>query len=67
MAGPRPRHRRRSDRDPLPPERCIATSIPPDTGRQYLDVFRRIRTEFTNQLAMNSWITRPRNTVDSDT
>jgi uncharacterized protein YcbX len=40
-------------------QRCIATSIHPDTGRQDLAVFRRIRTEFANQLALNSWVIRP--------
>lgn len=41
-----------------PRQRCIATSIHPDTGRKDLDVFRRIRTEFANQLALNSWVIR---------
>ena len=40
-------------------QRCIATSIDPDTGEQDLDVFRRIRTEFANQLALNAWVIRP--------
>jgi uncharacterized protein YcbX len=40
-------------------ERCIVTSIDPDTGEQDLDVFRRIRTVFGNQLAVNCWVIRP--------
>lgn len=40
-------------------QRCIVTSIHPDTGDQDLDVFRRIRTEFDNQIALNCWVIRP--------
>lgn len=40
-------------------QRCIVTSIDPDTGAQDLDVFRRIRREFGSQLALNSWVIRP--------
>ena len=39
-------------------QRCIATSIDPDTGGQDLDVFRRIRDVFGNQLALNCWVIR---------
>ena len=39
-------------------QRCIVTSIDPDTGRQDLDVLRRIRDVFGNQLALNSWVIR---------
>ena len=37
-------------------QRCIVTSIDPDSGAQDLDVFRRIRQEFANRLALNSWV-----------
>jgi uncharacterized protein YcbX len=40
-------------------QRCIVTSIDPDTGEQDLDVFRRIRQLFGNQLALNCWVIRP--------
>lgn len=40
-------------------QRCIVTSIDPDTGAQDLDVFRRIRREFGNELALNCWVIRP--------
>lgn len=39
--------------------RCVMTSIDPDTGDQDLDVFRRIRQRFENQLALDSWTIRP--------
>jgi len=39
-------------------QRCIVTSIDPDTGRQDLDVFRRIRDVFGNELALDSWVIR---------
>jgi uncharacterized protein YcbX len=39
--------------------RCIVTSIDPDTGAQDLDVFRRIRTEFGNELCLNCWVITP--------
>jgi uncharacterized protein YcbX len=39
--------------------RCVVTSIDPDTGEQDLDVFRRIRTVFGGELALNSWVIRP--------
>jgi uncharacterized protein YcbX len=40
-------------------QRCIVTSIDPDTGVQDLDVFRRIRRRFGNELALNAWVVRP--------
>ncbi len=40
-------------------QRCIVTSIDPDTGEQDLDVFRRIRQRFGNQLALNAWVIHP--------
>lgn len=40
-------------------QRCIVTSIDPDTGVQDLDVFRRVRREFGNELALNCWVIRP--------
>lgn len=39
-------------------QRCIVTSIDPDTGHQRLDVFRRIRDVFGNELALNAWVIR---------
>jgi uncharacterized protein YcbX len=40
-------------------QRCIVTSIDPDTGEQDLDVFRHLRREFGNELALNCWVIRP--------
>ncbi len=40
-------------------QRCIVTSIDPDTGEQNLDVFRRIRDVFGGQLALNCWVIKP--------
>jgi hypothetical protein len=40
-------------------QRCIVTSIDPDTGSQDLDVFRRIRHDFGGRLALNCWVIRP--------
>lgn len=39
-------------------QRCIVTSIDPETGAQDLDVFRRIRTVFDGELALNCWVIR---------
>jgi MOSC domain-containing protein len=36
--------------------RCVVTSIDPDTGAQDLDVFRRIRRDFANLMALNCWV-----------
>lgn len=40
-------------------QRCIVTSIDPDTGAQDLDVLRRIRDVFGGKLALNCWVLRP--------
>jgi uncharacterized protein len=40
-------------------QRCIVTSIDPDTGTQDLDAFRRIRNRFGNELALNAWVVSP--------
>ena len=40
-------------------QRCIVTTIDPDTGNQDLDVFRRIRDVFGGALALNCWVIRP--------
>lgn len=40
-------------------QRCIVTSIDPDTGGQDLDVYRRIREVFGGKLALNCWVIRP--------
>ena len=40
-------------------QRCIVTSIDPDSGEQNLDVFRCIRDVFGGQLALNCWVIRP--------
>lgn len=39
--------------------RCIVTSIDPATGQQDLDVFRRIRRDLANLMALNCWVIRP--------
>jgi hypothetical protein len=40
-------------------QRCIVTSIDPDSGAQDLDVSRRIRRVFANELCLNCWVIRP--------
>jgi len=40
-------------------QRCVVTTIDPDTGEQDLDVFRRIRDDFGGELALNCWVLRP--------
>ena len=40
-------------------QRCIVTSIDPDTGAQDLDVFRRIRRDFDGHLALDCWVIAP--------
>jgi uncharacterized protein YcbX len=40
-------------------QRCIVTSIDPDTGEQDLEIFRGIRRDFGNELALNCWVVRP--------
>ncbi|PRX47826.1 hypothetical protein B0I33_105409 [Prauserella shujinwangii] len=42
-----------------PRQRCVVTTIDPDTGEQDLDVFRRLRRRFGNELALNCWVVRP--------
>ncbi len=37
-------------------QRCIVTTIDPDTGSQDLEVFRRIRRDFGGELALNCWV-----------
>lgn len=39
-------------------DRCVVTSIDPDTGERNPDVFRRIRREFGGQLCLNAWVIR---------
>src|SRR4051794_33299487 len=36
-------------------ERCIVTTIDPDTGEQDVDVLRGIRARFGGRLALNAW------------
>lgn len=40
-------------------DRCIVTTIDPDTGQQDLDVLRNIRRTFKGQIALNCWVIRP--------
>jgi len=40
-------------------QRCIVTTIDPDTGNQDLGVLRRIRNVFGGVLALNCWVIRP--------
>jgi uncharacterized protein YcbX len=40
-------------------QRCIVTTIDPDTGEQDLDVLRRIRDVFGGEVALNAWAIRP--------
>lgn len=40
-------------------QRCIVTTIDPDTGEQDLDVLRRIHGAFGGELALNAWTIRP--------
>ena len=40
-------------------QRCVVTSIDPDTGRRDPDVYRRIRRCFDGELALNCWVIRP--------
>jgi uncharacterized protein YcbX len=40
-------------------QRCVVTTIDPDTGEQDLDVFRRIRRRFHGRLALDCWVIRP--------
>jgi uncharacterized protein YcbX len=40
-------------------QRCIVTTIDPDTGEQDVDVLRRIRDQFDSRIALNCWVIRP--------
>jgi uncharacterized protein YcbX len=40
-------------------ERCIVTTIDPDSGAQDLDVLRAINAEFDGRIALNSWVIKP--------
>lgn len=40
-------------------QRCIVTTIDPDTGAQDLDVLRHLRRNFGSELALNCWVIRP--------
>jgi hypothetical protein len=40
-------------------QRCIVTTIDPDTGARDLDVLRQIRDDFGGELALNCWVIRP--------
>jgi uncharacterized protein len=42
-----------------PRQRCIVTTIDPDSGEQDLDVLRRIRHQFGGALALDCWVIRP--------
>ncbi|MFY9915009.1 MAG: MOSC N-terminal beta barrel domain-containing protein [Nocardioidaceae bacterium] len=40
-------------------QRCVVTTIDPDSGAQDLDVLRRIRDVFGGEVALNCWVIRP--------
>jgi len=40
-------------------QRCVVTTIDPDSGKQDLDVLRRIRRRFGNAIALDCWIIGP--------
>jgi uncharacterized protein len=40
-------------------QRCIVTTIDPDTGEQDVDVLRRIREGFGGEIALDCWVIRP--------
>lgn len=40
-------------------DRCVVTTIDPDSGAQDLDVLRGIRDVFGGRLALNSWVIEP--------
>jgi MOSC domain-containing protein len=42
-----------------PRQRCVVTTIDPDSGEQDLDVLRRIRRRFGNAIALDCWVIRP--------
>jgi uncharacterized protein len=39
--------------------RCVIPTIDPDTAEQDLDVGRKLRRDFGNQLALNCWVITP--------
>jgi uncharacterized protein YcbX len=39
-------------------DRCVVTSIDPDSGNRTPEVFRRIRRDFAGQLGLNAWVIR---------
>lgn len=40
-------------------QRCVVTTIDPDTGGQDLDVLRHIRHRFDHRLGLDCWVVRP--------
>jgi uncharacterized protein YcbX len=40
-------------------QRCIVTTIDPDSGAQDVDVLRRINAEFGGEIALNAWVVEP--------
>jgi uncharacterized protein len=40
-------------------QRCIVTTIDPDTGAQDVSVLMRIRDQFETRIALNCWVIRP--------
>lgn len=40
-------------------QRCVVTTIDPDTGAQDVDVLRRIGAEFDSRIALNCWVIEP--------
>jgi uncharacterized protein YcbX len=40
-------------------QRCIVTTIDPDTGEQDLDVLLMIRERFGTRIALNCWVIQP--------
>jgi uncharacterized protein YcbX len=40
-------------------QRCVVTTIDPDTGEQDIEVLRRIGKRFAARIALNCWVIRP--------
>ena len=40
-------------------QRCVVTTIDPDTGEQDMNVLRRIHERFVTRIALNSRVVRP--------
>ena len=40
-------------------QRCVVTTIDPDSGAQDVDVLRRINAELGGEIALNSWVIEP--------